>query len=151
MLSTCGSRGVSAACPAAQAPGTAPAEAGPSAHLTEKEARIAKEKELGIYKEHKVGACGRAQPECWLTGACLGRAGSHGAHGPDRQVLMWGACSSRMVCATQLCSAASSTGAKADGTETRAGLRSLRLGPLLNTEKPLSLCLWSLITGKYPG
>lgn len=31
------------------------AEASHSVHLTEKEARIAKEKELGIYKEHKVG------------------------------------------------------------------------------------------------
>lgn len=32
------------------------AEASCFVHLTEKEARIAKEKELGIYKEHKVGA-----------------------------------------------------------------------------------------------
>jgi hypothetical protein len=30
------------------------AEASHFVHLTEKEARIAKEKELGIYKEHKV-------------------------------------------------------------------------------------------------
>lgn len=42
---------------------TAPAEASHSAHLTEKEARIAKEKELGIYKEHKPKkACKRREP-----------------------------------------------------------------------------------------
>lgn len=56
MLSTCRSRGVSTH------PSTLPrsqdmslAEAHCFFHLTEKEARIAKEKELGIYKEHKVG------------------------------------------------------------------------------------------------
>lgn len=64
MPSTCGNRGVSATRPhshagcAARRPGAwALSDTGPFSELSEKEARIAKEKELGIYKEHKVGAC----------------------------------------------------------------------------------------------
>ena len=55
MPSTCGSRRVSARPVPAQVPGTR-ASLTPLLGLSEKEARIAKERELGIYKEHKVSA-----------------------------------------------------------------------------------------------